>query len=258
MKNPHPRRPSRTCGLTRRCERLRATYGYDDAFRLQTVNDGDLNTATYSRLANPPLVSQIVCATNGVQCMITAKTYDYLSCLTQISSLPAAQSLESIASAYTCNPANQRTNSTLADGSRCVYGCDSLGQITNGCKHFTDGTPVPGQQLDYAFNTIGNRLQTWSVGNTNRTGLFQANYTNNALNQIVRRSVPPFVDVKGANLLTNTVRNYVWATELSGSQQGAGGVGGLLEVSYYDNYANIPADCWACGRKPPQPSPKSL
>jgi RHS repeat-associated protein len=29
------------------------------------------------------------------------------------------------------------------------------------------------------------------------------------------------------------VRNYVWGTDLSGSQQGAGGVGGLLEVSYH-------------------------
>jgi RHS repeat-associated protein len=29
------------------------------------------------------------------------------------------------------------------------------------------------------------------------------------------------------------VRSYVWGNDLSGSQQGAGGVGGLLEVSYY-------------------------
>jgi RHS repeat-associated protein len=29
------------------------------------------------------------------------------------------------------------------------------------------------------------------------------------------------------------IRNYVWGTDLSGSQQGAGGVGGLLEVTYH-------------------------
>ena len=40
-------------------------YGYDAASRLQTVNDGHNNTASYSYLANSPLVSQIVFATNG-------------------------------------------------------------------------------------------------------------------------------------------------------------------------------------------------
>ena len=29
------------------------------------------------------------------------------------------------------------------------------------------------------------------------------------------------------------IRNYVWGNDLSGSAQGAGGVGGLLEVSYH-------------------------
>jgi len=31
-------------------------YGYDAASRLQTVNDGNNNTATYSYVANSPLV----------------------------------------------------------------------------------------------------------------------------------------------------------------------------------------------------------
>jgi RHS repeat-associated protein len=36
-------------------------------------------------------------------------------------------------------------------------------------------------------------------------------------------------DVAGGSL----VRSYMWGNDMSGSQQGAGGVGGLLEVSYY-------------------------
>jgi YD repeat-containing protein len=176
-------------------------------------------------LANSPLVSQIVFATNGMTRMTTSKTYDNLNRLTAISSLPTAQlvrhsfparhsfsgggsgggSLQPIASAFSYNPANQRTKDTLADGSYWMYAYDSLGQVTNGCKYFPNGAPVPGQQFDYAFDTIGNRTQTWSVGNTNGTGLFQANYTNNLLNQITGRGVPPFVDVTGASLLTNTI-----------------------------------------------------
>jgi len=140
-----------------------------------------------------------------MQRMTTSKTYDYLNRLTAISSSPSGHGLSAIGDSYNYNPANQRTKDTLADGSYWVYAYDSLGQVTNACKYFPSGAPVPGQQFDYAFDTIGNRLQTWSVGNTNGTGLFQANYTNSALNQIVGRSVPPFVDVKGASLLTNSV-----------------------------------------------------
>jgi len=137
--------------------------------------------------------------------MTTSKTYDDLNRLTQISSQPSAPYVLPVTYNYNYNQANQRTKNTLADGSYWNYGYDFLGQVTNGCKYFPSGAPMPGQQFDYAFDTIGNRLQTWSVGNTNGTGLFQANYTNNALNQIVGRGVPPFVDVTGASLLTNTV-----------------------------------------------------
>jgi RHS repeat-associated protein len=184
-----------------------------------------LKIRVFSLLANPPLLSQIVFATNGMTRMTTSKTYDYLNRLTAISSQPTAQlvrhsfparhsfndggsgggSLQPIASALSYNAANQRTKNTLADGSYWMYAYDSLGQVTNGCKYFPNGAPVPGQQFDYAFDTIGNRTQTWSVGNTNGTGLFQANYTNNLLNQITGRGVPPFVDVTGASILTNTV-----------------------------------------------------
>ena len=42
------------------------------------------------------------------------------------------------------HPANQRAKNTLADGSYWVYGYDSLGQVTNACKYWADGTPVAG------------------------------------------------------------------------------------------------------------------
>jgi len=42
----------------------RAFYGYDEASRLESVSDST-NSATYSFLANSPLVEQITFATNG-------------------------------------------------------------------------------------------------------------------------------------------------------------------------------------------------
>ena len=180
-------------------------YGYDNASRLASVADGSGNSATYNYLANSPLVSQITFAQNGTTQMTTTKQYDYLNRLTQISSAPSAAYVLPLTFNYNYNPANQRTKDTLADGSYWVYGYDSLGQVTNGCKYFSDGTPVAGQQFDYTFDTIGNRTQTQTGGDTNGANLRVANYSPNNLNQITSRDVPPYVDVMGASILTNAV-----------------------------------------------------
>jgi YD repeat-containing protein len=125
--------------------------------------------------------------------------------LTQISSAPSASYTLPLTFNYNYNPANQRTKDTLADGSYWVYGYDSLGQVTNACKFFSDGTPVAGQQFDYTFDTIGNRTQTLAGGDATGGGLRLANYSANNLNQITSRDVIGRVDILGASILTNVV-----------------------------------------------------
>jgi len=124
----------------------RTLYGYDTASRLQTVNDGNNDVATYSYLANSPLVGQIAFA-NGTTSMTTSKQYDYLNRLTQITSRSSA-SIPPLSFNYSYNLANQRTQDLLADGSHWAYQYDSLGQVTNGNKYFYDNTVVPGQQFN--------------------------------------------------------------------------------------------------------------
>ncbi len=63
-------------------------YGYDNASRLLNVTNGS-STATYSYLANSPLVSQIVFKQSGTNRMTTTKQYDYLNRLTSIVSPPS-------------------------------------------------------------------------------------------------------------------------------------------------------------------------
>jgi RHS repeat-associated protein len=176
----------------------RAIYGYDNASRLATVSDGT-NSATYSYLANSPLVGQIAFKSNTVARMTTSKQYDFLNRLSAISSTP------SNAFTYQYNAANQRTMNRLADGSYWRYGYDALGQVTLGNKYWVDQTPVAGQQFDYAFDTIGNRTQTLAGGDQNGANLRVAGYTNNTLNQITSRGVPAAVDVMGDGLATNGV-----------------------------------------------------
>ena len=188
------------------------TYGYDHASRLLTVNDGNNNVATYSYLANSPLVGQIVFTKSGSVRMTTTKQYDDLNRLTQISSAPSGSGLLPLTYAYTYNNANQRTKNTFSDGSHWVYQYDSLGQVTSGKRYWSDGTPVAGQQYDYAFDTIGNRTQTQSGGDTNGLNLRVANYSANLLNQYTGRTVPGTNDIIGAALLgTNVTVNGVAA-----------------------------------------------
>jgi RHS repeat-associated protein len=177
-----------------------ANYGYDAAGRLASVNDGNQNTETYSYLANSPLVGQIVYATNGMTRMTMSKQYDFLNRLTQISSAPGGAGLLPYTYSYKHNLANQRTQNAFADGSHWKYEYDWLGQVTNGGRFWSDGTPVAGQQYQYAFDTIGNRTQTRTGGDVNGTNLRVANYTVNNLNQITRRDVAGTFDVAGAAL----------------------------------------------------------
>ena len=41
---------------------------------------------------------------------------------------------------------------------------DTLGQVVSGKKYWSDGSPVTGQQFEYAFDDIGNRGSAKSGG----------------------------------------------------------------------------------------------
>ena len=179
-------------------------FGYDTASRLASVTNG-LNVATYTYLANSPLVSQIVFKTNNTTRMTTTKQYDLLNRLQQIASAPGASGVSPVSFSYTYNSANQRTGATQTDSSYWVYQYDSLGQVTSGKKYFSDGTPVPGQQFEYGFDDIGNRTSTKAGGNADGSALRSASYSANTLNQYTSRTVTNAFDVLGASHATNSV-----------------------------------------------------
>ena len=176
---------------------LSTIYAYDPVSRLFAVSDGT-NAAFYSYVANSPLVGNIVFQHNGQTMMTTTKTYDYLNRLTGISS-SSSSSFN-----YTYNSANQRTRADVGGASSTgpttywLYQYDPLGQVISGKKYWSDGTPVAGQQFNYTFDTIGNRMQTQAGGDGTGTNLRIANYSANALNQYTSRDVPGYVTVLGS------------------------------------------------------------
>jgi len=185
------------------------TYAYDAASRLATVSDGTGNTAGYTYLANSPLVSQITFTNSGALRMSTTKSYDYLNRLTHSRTVDSQGNLLS-SFGYQLNSANQRTRSTMADGSYWVYTYDNLGQVIAGNKYWADGTPVAGQQFDYAFDDIGNRIQTAAGGDQNGNNLRVANYHANLLNQYTNRDFPGFANILGSANSNATIT--VWGT----------------------------------------------
>jgi RHS repeat-associated protein len=181
-------------------------FGYDYASRLQTVTDNSTTTAysaTYSYLANSPLVGQIQYKQSSTLRMSTGKFYDYLNRLTLISNAPTAGT--PVLFGYSYDNANQRTGCRLADGSYWSFRYDSLGQVVSAHKFWPDQTPVAGQQFDYAFDTIGNRTQVLSGGDQNGLNMRSNSYSPNNLNQYTQRSVPGNVDIMGVAFATNTV-----------------------------------------------------
>ncbi|HWN96203.1 MAG TPA: RHS repeat-associated core domain-containing protein, partial [Methylomirabilota bacterium] len=179
-------------------------YGYDGASRLLSVTNG-VNTASYSYVANSPLVSQIEFKQSGNARMTTIKSFDYLNRLTLITNAASGSGSENAAFAYANNSANQRTSITNADGSRWAYSYDALGQVRSGRKYWSDGTPVAGQQFDYTFDDIGNRKTAAGGGDEAGTHQRLQNYTVNNLNQYTQRTVPGYLDILGTATNTSTI-----------------------------------------------------
>jgi len=170
------------------------TYAFDSASRLTNVSDGTYQ-ADYIYLANSPLVSQIIMRSNSTVRMTTTKEYDFLNRLLTISNQPSADS--AISFDYVYSDANQRVRRTDSDGSYWIYQYDFLDQLTSGKHYWLDGTPVAGQQFEYAYDDIGSRTQTKAGGDANGANLHVANYTANNLKQYTQVDVPGVEDIMG-------------------------------------------------------------
>jgi RHS repeat-associated protein len=178
------------------------TYGYDAVSRLSTATNGD-QTVAYTYLANSPLVSQITFKQSGTTRMTATKSYDNLNRLTRIESVPSGSSPVSFNYGY--NSANQRIAVTNADNSRWAFGYDGLGQVTSGKKYWGDATLVAGQQFEYSYDDIGNRVGAKAGGDAVGAGLRPASYSVNNLNQYTHRTVPGYLNILGTASTNATV-----------------------------------------------------
>jgi RHS repeat-associated protein len=107
----------------------------------------------------------------------------------------------------------------LTNDGRYAYFWDAENRLVA----MTNNTSVgPVYNLTFAYDAKGRRIQKTVV--SNNVLISTVNFLYDGWNLVAEL---------GAN--NSLIRNYVWGTDLSGSQQGAGGVGGLLEVTYHGN-----------------------
>lgn len=178
------------------------TYSYDTSGRLQTVTGG-AQTATY---AYYPTTGQFntTTFTGGTN---TARAYDALGRLQSITNTPSGGGATSFT--YTYNNLNQRTRTTREDGSYWSYSYNDRGELLSGKKYWSDASLVAGQQSEYVYDNLGNRISTKAGGDAAGANLRTATYTANNLNQYASRTNPGAVDVMGtaATGATVTVNN---------------------------------------------------
>ena len=183
--------------------------GYDEFGRFASISNGLIGysvalansgrritgisnglAATYGYVTNSPLLA--TSTVQGSGSLVTSREYDHLN---RLQSITAGAS--GLAASYEYNTANQRTALTNADGSFWAFGYDDLGQVTNANRHFADGELVSGQQFAFSYDAIGNRSYTSVGGNADGTGMRQAQYGVNGINQYTNREVPGFIEVSG-------------------------------------------------------------
>ena len=105
----------------------------------------------------------------------------------------------------------------LTNDGRWAYTWDAENRLVG----MTVNTNVgPQYQLTFAYDAKGRRIQ--KIVATNGVSVCTNHFLYDGWNLIA--------ETRPDNSL---IRSYVWGTDLSGTSQGAGGVGGLLEISYY-------------------------
>jgi len=133
----------------------------------------------------------------------------------------------------------------LTQDGRFIYTWDGENRLVNVETRSDLPASVPRVKVTYAYDHQSRRIgkvvsnlegETWTVAET-RSFLYDGW---NMIREIQHSNIPSF---------HSSTNSYVWGLDLSGSLQGAGGVGGLLAVSIdgayylpcYDNNGNITA-----------------
>ena len=113
--------------------------------------------------------------------------------------------------------ANRRTQASLPDGTKWLYGYDRLSQVTSGDRvDAATNEPVANGSYRYAYDGIGNRTTSQDGSNADLR-----NYTANSLNQYISIFSPGVIPIRGradadAKVAVTTTFNGISTTYFEG------------------------------------------
>ncbi len=178
-------------------------YQYDPLSRLSNVVFNTHSIRYGYDAGNPNRITQI----QSGAAMFDSRLFDLRGRLTNLTVQVSGQTHFEHSRLY--DNADRISRKSL-EGEYWDYGYNPRGELTSAVRKTADGTPLPGQNLGYAFDDIGNRLSASRNGNASQ-------YTNNALNQIDSRAVPNVLPVYGEAAEEATVTVNVQPTERLGT-----------------------------------------
>ena len=230
-------------------------YGFDDIGNRNTAkaggdeNGADLRSTTYtvnnlnqySQRTVPGYadINGLVLATNSVTVNGSAADYRrgeyFQELLTVVNSSTSVWQTVSV----TNTGGGSTTGSVFVAKTPETFGYDADGNTTNDGRwtltwdgenrlvNLTSLNTTPSAsrlKLDFAYDGKGRRIQK-IVSAWNGSA-----YVAQSTNRFVYDGWNLVAELNNVNGL---IRSYVWGLDLSGNEQGAGGVGGLLQVAYY-------------------------
>ena len=227
---------------------------YASASRLGTVSDAT-NSAAYEYLAYSPLVGQITFARNGQTVMTTSNQYDLLNRLTRTESrAPQAAALSAYAYEYNPVALDLTTLAVLRQGTNGDLAVTNSGRLLvprtpEEFIHDGDGTLTQDGLWNYTWDAENRLVRMVSRSEVPESSRQSLSFRYDDQGRRISKSVSNWVTGQwslvtdhrfvydGWNLLAVLNSNLeplltlAWGLDLSGTPQGAGGVGGLLWVS---------------------------
>ena len=168
---------------------ISATYAYDGLGRVSSIASGVNTIALDYRTHGAGLAGKRWLRNDAVVAAVTAE-HDAWGNVTGIS-FGAPGDLHSLG--YLYDLADRRTQASLPDGTKWLYGYDRLSQVVSGERVVAStGAPVDGGSFRYAYDGLGNRISSrdGSASSTRR-------YTSNPLNQYTGIAATGVIPIRG-------------------------------------------------------------
>ncbi len=177
-------------------------FSYDTYGRLSTAAYG-VYSASYGYLTSSDLLQLTTSKNNGVTKLSAQRAWEFGTRLLAIANTAGNTPISW--DTYTFDPVSRRARTSALDGSAWQYDYDERGELKWARRFWADFTPVAGQQFEFSYDSIGNRISQKDGGDETGGNLRTTAYTANAANQYTSLSVPNAVDIQGVAFATATV-----------------------------------------------------